>query len=433
MRLIERSHRELDSVVLDTWLEHLDDGPLSSNIPAQGLPYQRWYRFKEAFSPRFVSSLVQRLGFVPHRICDPFAGSGTTALTCRFLGIESVSIEVNPFLVDLVKSKVLTTDTDQFRVARQRVMRKARTTTASTIDFPSDAPPTLVQSPENNRWIFDRAVARRIWAYSRAIAEEHDDQVKRSFRVALGSLLIPCSNVVISGKGRRYRSNWRLRDIEPLRVDKLFKELTRAMLEDLCRYPFPLASHRVLTGDAREKLSEESEPFDLFLFSPPYPNSFDYTDIYNVELWTLGYLRDSLENRALRNATLRSHVQIKRDYANESIASRTLETALRSLRRKRKALWSSDLPNMVHAYFCDLKRVLVLSKNNLTPKGRIATVVGNSSYKGINIDVATILEEIAPSLGLRLCERSTIRSMRASAQQGGRRNLAESFLMFARR
>ena len=34
-------------------------------------------------------------------------------------------------------------------------------------------------------------------------------------------------------------------------------------------------------------------PHDLAVFSPPYPNSFDYTDVYNVELWAMGYLRNS--------------------------------------------------------------------------------------------------------------------------------------------
>ena len=36
------------------------------------------------------------------RLADPFGGSGTSALTCQFLGIQPVTIEVNPFLADLI-------------------------------------------------------------------------------------------------------------------------------------------------------------------------------------------------------------------------------------------------------------------------------------------------------------------------------------------
>lgn len=53
---------------------------------------------------------------------------------------------------------------------------------------------------------------------------------------------------------------------------------------------------------------------DLAVFSPPYPNSFDYTDVYNIELWTLGYIRDAASNQRLRSATLSSHVQIGRKF-----------------------------------------------------------------------------------------------------------------------
>jgi len=38
-----------------------------------------------------------------------------------------------------------------------------------------------------------------------------------------------------------------------------------------------------------------ADPVDAAIFSPPYPNSFDYTDVYNLELWVLGYLDDASE------------------------------------------------------------------------------------------------------------------------------------------
>ena len=38
------------------WLKGMVDGaPKSSNVPSHNLPFQRWYRFKEAFSPLLVS------------------------------------------------------------------------------------------------------------------------------------------------------------------------------------------------------------------------------------------------------------------------------------------------------------------------------------------------------------------------------------------
>src|SRR2546423_781912 len=67
----------------------------SSNVEAQDLPFQRWYRFKEAFSPRFVSTAIGSLDRRPQACIDPFGGSGTTALACQFLGVQPSTIEVN--------------------------------------------------------------------------------------------------------------------------------------------------------------------------------------------------------------------------------------------------------------------------------------------------------------------------------------------------
>ena len=60
------------------------DVPVSSNVGAHNLPFQRWMKFKEAFSPRFVANAVESLGYRPLHCIDPFGGSGTTALTCSF-------------------------------------------------------------------------------------------------------------------------------------------------------------------------------------------------------------------------------------------------------------------------------------------------------------------------------------------------------------
>ncbi|MEW3673849.1 hypothetical protein QOZ77_32065, partial [Pseudomonas aeruginosa] len=85
---------------------------------------------------------------------------------------------------------------------------------------------------------------------------------------------------------------------------------------------------------------------DLAVFSPPYPNSFDYTDVYNVELWVLGYLNDSADNRSLRQSTLASHVQIQRNYAPRPLGSATLDDVSKKLHASRELLWSRWIPNM---------------------------------------------------------------------------------------
>jgi hypothetical protein len=131
-------------------------------VEAQDLPFQRWYRFKEAFSPRFVSTAIASLGRRPNVCLDPFGGSGTTSLTCQFLGIQPVTIEVNPFLSDLIESKLHRYDVRSLMrdyVSLGRAMGSFKGTTSHLLE---DAPPTFVEPGVNDRWIFDRALARRL-------------------------------------------------------------------------------------------------------------------------------------------------------------------------------------------------------------------------------------------------------------------------------
>ena len=59
-------------------------------------------------------------------------------------------------------------------------------------------------------------------------------------------------------------------------------------------------------------------------------------------------------------------------------------------------------------------------------------VVGDSRYAEIPVPVAEILAELAPPLGLEVDRVDVLRDMRASAQQGGQRQLAESLVVLRR-
>ena len=412
-------------------------GVPTSNVDAVDLPFQRWYRFKEAFSPSFVKEVIDGQGRRIRSCADPFGGSGTTALVCQFLGIRPTTIEVNPFLADLITAKLESHDIIELINARQRLNRRlARETKRpgwARRKLFREAPPTFVEPGVDGRWVFDRSVAQRIAQYTTGIDAESSAAVKALFRALLGAALIPSSHVVISGKGRRYRRQANALPIDARTVDENFSRAVQLAFEDISRYARRACQdYTLLRGDARQLIAT-CEPVDLVLFSPPYPNSFDYTDIYNVELWGLGYLEEGSENRRLREATLRSHVQILRDFTARPFRSPTLESALRRLHRARAELWNRNIPNMIGAYFDDLCIILEGANRALRPNGECVLVVGDSRYAGVQVDVAQVLEELAPAVGFKCVGRHAVRAMRASAQQGGIVTLGESLVRLRRR
>lgn len=401
----------------------------TSNVDAAELAFQRWYRFKEAFTPTFVAEVMTRLPRMPRNCLDPFGGSGTTALTAQALGVRPTTIEVNPFLADLIEAKLRTHDLGQVGTEWLRILEEvARNPVAP---WPVVPPPSFVEPGVGGRWIFNRDIAGRIGAYVAGIEKVEEPGLRSLFRVLLGSALIQVSNVVISGKGRRYRGGRTLVRPSVEQLDLLLDSGFRRMYQDIARHGArPEPGYRLLRGDSRELIGE-CEPVDLVLFSPPYPNSFDYTDIYNVELWALGYLGSAADNRTLREATLRSHVQIVRSFEAILPESSTLQKVSLQLRALGPSLWSPHLPAMVEAYFADMCTVLSKSRNRLVEDGRIVAVVGDSRYAGMTVNVAGILSELAEPLGLRVVRAERVRSMRSSAQQGGELELLESLIEFA--
>ena len=167
----------------------------------------------------------------------------------------------------------------------------------------------------------------------------------------------------------------------------------------------------------------------LRCFSPPYPNSFDYTDIYNVELWTLGYLDSQYANSTLRNATLSSHVQISRGFTSPPAGSPTLSDVLAKLKEKQHKLWDPMIPSMIGAYFSELHSVLDHLSQILNDGASAWIVVGDSRYAGVQVPVANVLEELIDGGSWELTVKEPFRSMRSSAQQGGSRTLAEHLLV----
>lgn len=419
-------------VAFEEWTGSREVPTLGTNAGAAVLPFQGWRRFKEAFAPELVQLAIAEAGEV-ERVIDPFGGSGTTALAAQFLGVRPTTIEVNPFLADLIEAKICRYDMEQLVRGYVRVAEGAHGKYADPDALLARAPRTFIEPGLDGRYLFSRDLAARFCAYRSAIEALDDPATKRLLRVLLGAVAVPASNALVSGKGRRYRRQWIQNQTPPDAIDQMFEHSVLGALFDLRRFETRRCrDYNVLKGDARTCLDDVGEA-DLAIFSPPYPNSFDYTDVYNIELWMMGYLVDASDNRDLREATLRSHVQIKRDFgADDKLFCPLLNSTISQLEDRREQLWNRSIPSMIAAYFADLHEIMAKLAQRLRKRGRVYMVVGDSRYAGIDVPVAAILAEHAPLGGFRLMRAEPFRSMRASPQQGGAAELRETLLVFER-
>lgn len=416
---------------VSNWLErYVEAAPTSSNQGVSQIPFQRWFHFKEAFSPKFVADTLGALPYKVNRCLDPFGGSGTTAVTCRMLGISSTVVEVNPFLADLIEAKLTPVSAAHFCAAYDTLLSELEVKPEDKLPI-HGMPLTMTEPGVKGRFVFAADVYAMVRAIVRASASLPAAEA-RLLKVLLGSVLVPNSNVTINGKGRRYRRGWETRRRSAADLIASLDNAVDIAAADLTLYSgLRRGRHVIQRGDARSALARV-EQADVAIFSPPYPNSFDYTDVYNLELWMLGYLKSGPDNRTLRHQTLRSHVQMKWQQTQRIAASRVLEETLEALRRARSDLWNPHIPEMIGFYFDDLYMIFAQLRRILACGRHAVVAIGDSQYGGIHVDVASILVECVRPLGFRLTKNGAIRSMRSSSQHGGGFELSEHCLVFER-
>lgn len=430
-RVALRGHvRPSGGASFEHWVGQRSSVMASTN--ASDLPFQRWHRFKEAFDPELIARAVRESPRPVRSLADPFGGSGTSALTAQFLGVTPSTVEVNPFLADLIQAKVATYYVPALISALTHVCGIARRSRSQAGTMIEALPATFIEPGVKGRWLFDYDVALEILRLRGAIAKLEDPSIACLFRVILGGLMTSFSNATVSGKGRRYRVNWESRPVDPRSVLAAFSDAAAGAIGEIDTFADrPVRKATVLCGDSRA-VFETLDPVDLIVCSPPYPNSFDYTDVYNLELWMLGYLGSARDNRALRQSTLTSHVQVSRDFA-AAPSTPTLNRTMKALHRCASELWDHRLPAMVGGYFADLLTLLHASARLLPQGGQAWFVVGDSQYAKVHVQVARILEELAPLAGFGVEYATPFRSMRVSPQQSGRPGLSEDLVVMTRR
>lgn len=400
-------------------------------------PVHRWYQLVEGFSSELVRRIIGEQENFPRVCLDAFGGVGTTALSCQEIGVKCITFENNPFFYNLARTK-LRTDYDsiafhalicEFEEYLKSVQTKPKLPELESITF--------FETNDKERWIFNNPVAYGIADILMKLTELEENEAtiyKGLFHTALAAILVPVSNVFRNGKCMSYKQNWKDRIISRREVHKRFIDVCKnSLLIDIRTQQNnkPLVHNYVhcLLGDARNLVNDlKDDSIDLVITSPPYLNSRDYTDIYRLELWILGYISTFDEERKIRKSSIRSHVQIVWDDCDYPRVKK-LERFINYLNSLNGKLWNNNIPKMVKGYFSDIHSILSVLKNKVRSKGRLYINVANSAYGGEICQVDIIISEIAAALGYQTVEIREVRHVKPSRQQKHVEKLRESIIL----
>lgn len=396
--------------------------PSVSAMDAEHLPRHRWYFFKEAFSPAIVDFAIEKECLGKNSIVfDPFSGSGTTPLSAGLAGVRGLGTEVNPFMRFVSETKTLSSTRKAFDSTVERAINGATKGAASPLLEFSTFSEFAPKSKSRGKWLFNSPVLRAFEGGWQEIKASEKPEVSLAKLCLIGAAM-DVSNAAKDGKCLRYKTDWKNLAYDAQNFIAAFQSRAATIREDIENYADNSINAEIRLGDSRAVGA--TEKFDLCVTSPPYLNSFDYTDVYRPELFLGGFVTDMAQLRELRLSTLRSHVQtawedpVRNDFGSSYVeAMSELRNVEETLRVDERRLWNKKLPLMIQAYFEDMERVLVGLRKKAKPLSSIWLVVSTSAYAGVEFPVDLIIADIAGRCGWLLREVVVLRHLKRVAGQ----------------
>ncbi|MBP1954076.1 DNA modification methylase [Halarchaeum rubridurum] len=417
-----------------------------------------WYRFVYAYSDRLVTGLADEFGIgEDDLVVDPFNGTGTTTLTAKKLGIDSIGTDTSPASVLSARCKTnWDVDLDAFRERRSELLRTIRpvfdeisSQGNTTLDSFGESGGTDVDlstydfsEPEKTPkgWLSEKPL-QKMTVLKYHVEELPDDDVTDLFELAMIAVLPEdVGNVRFGPEATRDRTQEGDTD-----VFRFFKNKLADIEADLERVQAAVESGEIEPGDTEilradarqlaDVLRDESEllnadahdgEVDYVITSPPYPAEHDYTRNQRLELIWLDAADDNEDLQRIKKANIRSHTKniYVADDEGEQVDIRANDRVDAIVSEMETILEEEDIshgfgkyyPRVITEYFAGMQHHFEQVYDVLAPGGKAAYVVGDSgSYWQVEVETAEILAELAENrVGFEAPEIRLWRNMAAT-------------------
>ena len=327
-------------------------------------------------------------------VVDPFCGVGTTLVEAVRAGRSAIGVDLNPIATTVARSKLAGwsgVDTHMFPVHRAGLVASARQGDLAALRAAQAAIPRL------DHW-FDAQVQQLLagaTAYLHTIGE--DDPWRARLSTAISSIVVRAS---------RQESDTRYAAIDKNVDPEVVLQWLRRAVDRVASVCSCFAGSvrdidaRVVTGDAATLgVAVDGDEVGAAIFSPPYPNAYEYWLYHKYRMYWLGY---------------------------DPIAVRSGEIGARPFYSGTGRLTEHNFARQISDVFREIASVL-------RPDGIVLVVVGDSVIRGRLVDNGRLLTKVAATHGLITvaATRRTIRRTRRSFNQAVARANSEHVLLFS--
>lgn len=369
------------------------------------LPVHRWFRFSAGFSAEWVRSLIRTSGLRQDAVVlDPFAGSGTTLISCEAAGVKALGIEAHPFVMRVAEAKLCChSPVSDFRRLADAMMGAAQSNGNREI---VNAYPKLIHQCFPDDVLAQLDALRCAW-------EEADDYGSSAHQLAwlaLTSSLRASSPVGTSQMELVQPKKKKAKVLTPMEA---FQGQVLAMCHDMRQMQLlrqgPRAS--VIAGDARDCGAVNNDSIDFVITSPPYANNFDYADATRLEMSFWGEvggwadLQDKVRKHLVRSCS--QHASAEKLDLHDLLSEPCVAPISAEMANVCEELAEERLLHggkkqyhlMVAAYFTDMAKVWSALRRVCRQGAKVCFVVGDSAPYGVYVPVHNWLGELAVAAG----------------------------------
>lgn len=370
----------------------------------KGEPIHRWYSYIEGYSSCLIQDLIDQIGVENiGTIYDPFGGTGTTPLVASQNGIKAYYSETNPFMCEVIESKINCVKRLRDSGIRANVLR------------------TFLQNLENNGYqqsfietdwdgfekFFDPPVLCVVKTIYELVSKIKDDDSRKIAYIALASVLVRGSNMIRQGDLRFAKttektdtdkdvfSNFllKLKDI----IDDIENDDCKTITEAICLNP-----------DARK--IDCNNIIDCVITSPPYLNGTNYIRNTKLELKLLGFIRTANDLPEFHSKGIIAGINnVSKRNSNFAIPA----CALEYINQLEPVAYDKRIPIMVGGYFSDMSLVIQRLASALKDNGLFIMDIGDSQFAGVHIPTHEILSKICVEFGFEKIGEEILRERRS--------------------
>jgi len=346
------------------------------------------------FIPQIASCLIQYMSSPGELVCDPFSGSGTTALEANLAKRKSVNIDLNPLAIILGQVKT-TKINNTIKIETEKLIQKIKNSDAKSRNKKMHIP----EIPNIERWFHNNAI-KELSFISNLIKNLKNQSTKNICLISLSKTVLRVSNQISE---TQYSS--KQKEIPEGFTIKLFLENLNQIMNKLSQSASELGTFtsKFIHDDIRKPIVGTSknsplkeDSIDLVVTSPPYPNVTDYHLYHRFRLFWLGY-----DPRKLANNEIGSHLRHQKEKTNFKDYMSEMKLALE---------------NIFHA---------------LKPGRYAAIIVGDGVYNKQTFETGKALGKVANELGFEkiLDLKRPVHEIKRSFIKSARRTKSETILI----